>query len=321
MTSARPSISRRPGTATFDVYSYGVVSSSTLYTLKDGFPGVEGYAEIESVQHMTGGEAANSSIVLARLGVRVRLDGNRIGDDDGGKRTRDLLDRFGIDASRLPLTPGHAGVSEVVFAARDTRTIFGTYGRMLDDEDWNIPDKSDIAGASVICLDPFFGAASAQVARYGAEAGIPVVTVDCRYDDPLVGDSAAVVIAESFIRSGYPDRSPEELFEEYRRSAGGLVVFTFGDRPGWYGRLGDAVATVASYPVAAVDTSGAGDSFRAGVVFGLLNEWDDARTMDFAAALAAIVCTRSPGVLRAPGYEEVVEFMRKKKARRSGPAR
>ena len=68
-----------------DVYSYGVVSSSTLYTLKGAFPATEGYGEIESVHYMTGGEATNSSIVLSRLGVQVKLDGNWLGDDESGK--------------------------------------------------------------------------------------------------------------------------------------------------------------------------------------------------------------------------------------------
>ena len=68
-----------------NVYSYGVVSSSTLYRVGGAFPAPEGYAEIEDVSYMIGGEAANSSIVLARLGARVMLDGSWIGDDGGGR--------------------------------------------------------------------------------------------------------------------------------------------------------------------------------------------------------------------------------------------
>jgi sugar/nucleoside kinase (ribokinase family) len=72
-----------------DVYSYGVVSSSTLCSIHGPFPSPEGYAEIDEVRYMTGGEAANSSIVLARLGVSVKLDGNWLGDDESGRRTKD----------------------------------------------------------------------------------------------------------------------------------------------------------------------------------------------------------------------------------------
>lgn len=292
-----------------DVYSFGVVSSSTLYCLKDAFPAPEGYAEVDDVWHMTGGEAANSSIVLSRLGVRVRLDGNWIGDDDGGRRTKRLLDEHGIDSSRLPLRANYRGASEVVFAAPGTRTIFGTYGRLLQDRDWNMPVEGDVAEARAICLDPFLGEASERVAEIGLDAGVPVVTVDCPYDSPLVRHASAVVIAESFLRENYAERRLEELFQTYQAEMNGLLVFTFGSAAAWYARPGEGVEKMPAYPIDPVDTSGAGDSFRAGIVYGLLQGWGDRQMIRFASALAGMVCTRFPGVLNAPTIDEVREFM------------
>jgi sulfofructose kinase len=297
-----------------DVYAYGVVASSTLYTIKGEFPGPDGYAEVEDVQFMTGGEAANSSIVLSRLGVRVRLDGNWLGADAAGRRTRALLNRYRIDTSRLPLREGYRGVRETVFAARGTRTIFGTYGHLLEAGDWNVPVEDDIVRARVVSLDPFFGDASRRVAEIGFAAGIPVVTTDCRHDDPLLRHAAAAVIAESFIQGNYPDRPLGDLWQDYLASTDGLVAFTFGDREIRYGRRGSAAGTLTTFPVDAIDTTGAGDAFRAGVVYGFLQGWDDVQTIAFAAAVAAIVCTRTPGTLNAPDLDEVRTFMRSRGA-------
>jgi len=296
--------------ADHDVYSFGVVAASTHYAIQGPFPEPEGYAEIDSVSHMIGGEAANSSIVLSRLGARVKLDGNWIGDDDGGRHVKALLDRFRIDTSRLPLKEHCSGVREVVFASQGTRTIFGTYCRLQEDEDWNMPVEHDIRHAKVVCLDPFFGKASHRVAELARDAGIPVVTIDCLPHEPLVGHASAIVLSESYLRSKFPDRPLDSVFQQYLQATGGLVIFTLGEHGGWYGRPGAALQTFAAYPVAAIDTTCAGDSFRAGVVFGFLQGWDDARLVDFAAALAAIVCTRSPGALNAPSYDETLEFMR-----------
>jgi sugar/nucleoside kinase (ribokinase family) len=58
-------------------------------------------------------------------------------------------------------------------------------------------------------------------------------------------------------------------------------------------------------PIEPVDTTGGGDSFRAGVVYGCGAGWDDERTVTFAAAVAAINCTRVPGVLNSPALDEV----------------
>jgi sugar/nucleoside kinase (ribokinase family) len=293
-----------------DVFSFGVVSSSTLYTIQGDFPTPEGYAEIDNVQHVTGGEAANSSIVLSRLGVSVKLDGNWLGADDGGKRTKALLADYQIDTSRLPLKKDYEGVQEVVFAAKETRTIFGSYGRLLENAHWNTPHEEDVTQAKVICLDPFFDEASRRVADIAFQAGIPVVTVDCRHDDPLLPKTSAVVIAESFIRENYVDHDLPGLFRKYQGRTEGIVIFTFGDRAIWYARPGESVKKVQPFSIEPVDTSGGGDSFRAGIVYGLLMDWDDKQTIEFAAAIAALVCTRFPGVLNAPGVDEALDFMR-----------
>ncbi|MDJ0918389.1 MAG: PfkB family carbohydrate kinase [Woeseiaceae bacterium] len=292
-----------------EVYAYGVVSSSTLYRIKGKFPQAQGYAEIEDVHHMTGGEATNSSIVLSRLGVSVKLDGNWLGADSSGERTRAILSDFGIDTSRLPLRKDYVGVQEVVVADADSRTIFGTYGRLLEKAEWNEPVADDIVGAAVVCLDPFFVEQATRAAKIAFDADVPVVTVDCKTDDELLSFTSAVVIAESFINEHYPDREVEDLIREYQAATDGLVVFTFGDAPVWFGRRGEAVRLVEPPTIDPVDTTGGGDAFRAGVVFGSLKGWDDQKTIRFSAALAALVCTRFPGVLDAPGLSEVVELM------------
>jgi sugar/nucleoside kinase (ribokinase family) len=292
-----------------DVFSYGVISSSTLYRIHGAFPSPEGYAEIDDFRYMTGGEATNSSIVLSRLGVPVKLDGNWLGDDDNGERTKALLSDYQIDTSRLPLREGYKGVQEVVFAAADTRTIFGTYGRLLERADWNMPHETDIAEAKVVCLDPFFEIPAAQVAETAFSANIPVVTVDCKYDNPLLRHVAAIVVSASFLRENYPDHDRESVFRDYQAATGGLTIFTFADAPAWYARPDEAVRYFQPYSIDPVDTTGGGDAFRAGVVYGFLKGWSDDKIIDFAAAVAAMNCTRFPGVLNTPTLDEVADFM------------
>lgn len=293
----------------FDVYAYGMVSSSTLYRIGGDFPAAEGYGEIEEQHHMTGGEAANSAIVLSRLGARVKLDGNWLGDDDAGRRTKALLSDYQIDTTRLSLKSGYRGVQEVVFAAGNTRTIFGTYARLLAKGDWNQPDENDITRAKVVCLDPFFAQQASRVAEVAFDAKVPVVTVDCRYDEPLLRHVSAVVIAESYLRENYVQRDLEEVFAAYQAATSGLVIFTFGNRPAWYARPGETARRFQPFAIEPMDTTGGGDSFRAGIVYGFLQGWDDDTMVEFAAAVAAIICTRYPGVLNAPTTDEVAEFM------------
>ena len=49
-----------------------------------------------------------------RLGAQVKLDGNWLGDDEYGLRTKAFLSDCQIDTSRLPLRKDYKGVQEVV---------------------------------------------------------------------------------------------------------------------------------------------------------------------------------------------------------------
>ena len=110
-----------------------------------------------------------------------------------------------------------------------------------------------------------------------------------------------MIISGELIRRDYPDAAADEdargrLFDTYRRNCPGLVVFTAGSRPLWWARgaPGPGAAGRGEQPpftVDVVDSAGAGDSFRAGIIYGMLQGWSDAECVRFAAATAALICT------------------------------
>ena len=294
-----------------DVYAYGVIASSTLHLLSQPFPPPDGYAEIAQTHFMTGGEALNSAIVLSRLGLRVQLDGNWIGDTPEGEHLLATIRGYGIDARRLRVKKGLSGVREVVFSDQQSRTIFGNYIDLLfSTRKWNIPKKVDLASARIVCVDPPFGDESALVGKYAVELGIPFVSVDAGYHQALATDAAAVIVSGEFRSREYPMAEISELFHEYQARARGLAVLTAGDGAILYGRKGGPVRDFQPYRVKVIDSAGAGDSFRAGVVYGMLQQWPDDRIIQYASAVAAMVCQRFPGVLTSPTHSEVMQFMR-----------
>jgi sugar/nucleoside kinase (ribokinase family) len=294
----------------FDVYAYGVIASSELHLLSMPFPPPDGYSEIAESHFMTGGEALNSAIVLSCLGLSVQLDGNWIGDTPVGERLLSTIRRYGIDAQRLRVKQDFAGVREIVFSDELSRTIFGNYGELLaTTRKWNIPRKSDLAKARIVCVDPPFQAESALVGAYAIELGVPFVSIDCPYDQALSYAAAAVIISGEFRNRQYPQAELSELFLEYQERAQGLVVFTVGDDVILYGRRGVPSRQFKPYRVKVVDSAGAGDSFRAGVIFGMLQQWGDDQIIQYAAAVAGLVCERFPGVLNSPTHAEVMQFI------------
>ena len=73
----------------------------------------------------------------------------------------------------------------------------------------------------------------------------------------------------------------------------------------------------AAYRVPVVDTTGAGDIFHAGFIYGLLEGWELGRQLDFACAAAAMNCT-GPGARGGIGSVETIEELKSKGIRDLG---
>ena len=292
-----------------DVYAFGVVASSTLLVLEDEYPPSGGYAEIASVHPSFGGEAAGGAYVLARLGVGTKLDGNWLGDDESSAHVIEVFAAAGVDCSAIRRTESARAVREVVLSSAEARTVLGTYKKLMADGGWNAPSQEDIRSSRVVCLDPFFGGESMQAARWCVAAETPYVTVDAAPDSEISHHAAVVVVSEEFASSEFGPHESHELLATYLDQCHGLVILTRGSKPLLYGRRTDDPSSFTPYSVEVRDTTGAGDSFRAGIVYAMLNGGDDEQLVRTACAVAALVCERFPGVLNSPSEKELSEFL------------
>jgi sugar/nucleoside kinase (ribokinase family) len=292
------------------VYAYGVIAPSRLVELDGSFPHEAGYAEIMRIHPSLGGEAAAGAYVLARLGVATKLGGNRLAPDQDSRRVLELLTATGVDCSSIA-TDAEDQLTELVISGNGERTVLGSYGRMLTRESWSRPSREDIESARIVCLDPFFGAASAQAADWCRQASVPYVTVDTLPDSDLARHAAALIISEEFASRSF-DSEPEDVVSLFNRHCEGLVVLTRGSKPLLYSRRDTEQTQFKPFEVEARDTTGAGDSFRAGMIYGMLAGYDDVRLIQTASAVAAMVSQRVPGVLNSPSADELERFLASK---------
>jgi len=291
-------------------YCFGHISCGTIIRIADPFPEAEGYGEIIEEQENFSGEAASTAVVLAKLGVSVSLEGNWIGDTPLGRRNLAFLQDLGIDCSRLHIEPGYQGATELVISDGATRTVFGRYRDLLGTtRQWTDPSSELIGQAQVVCIDPNFGATTDAAVSIAAAAHRPIVAIDTSPDSSLHRAAAVTIISGEYRRWQAPTADAARLFEQYLATSKGLVVFTFGAEPLWYGRNDRTAMPVLT--VSVTDTAGAGDSFRAGVVYGMLQGWDDEVLLRWACAVAALTCTTAPGVLGFPGRTAVEELLQR----------
>jgi len=102
-----------------------------------------------------------------------------------------------------------------------------------------------------------------------------------------------------------PVESGKHILEEYHLD---LVVVTLGPG-GSIAVTQNDVATAPGFSVEVVDTTGAGDVYHGAYLFGYLQGWPIERTLRFANAAGAIMCTTQAGWAGIPTREAIEKLM------------
>jgi sugar/nucleoside kinase (ribokinase family) len=169
-----------------------------------------------------------------------------------------------------------------------------------------------VDGCDAVLLDNRYPDFVLPVAAAAKARGLPRV-LDFDYgapaDDAVLLASTHVIASADALRdsTGLSDFG-DGLRALARHYTGFLAVTNGADGVTW--RDGDAVRHMDAFKVDAIDTLGAGDTFHGGFTLRLAETGDAIASLRFAAAVAAIKCTRFGGTSGAPTRTEVDEFLR-----------
>lgn len=285
------------------VYLYGMVMSTESFLLKYDYPKADGYCEIKEKYHLIGGETGTAAVVLANLGVNVKLGGTHLGRLNKDVILSAFKDNKNVDTSEL-VCEDFDGIVDHVLVDKNTRTCFGEWEKHFSREKpfYEPPCEESVKNCRCVGADPFFGE---DIARLAVKYGKPYAAIDCEYDGFINRHCEINAVSHQFLEQHYPDKTLEELHRLYTENTDGLVIFTRGEKELMYGRKGQSVKYMSAFPVDTVSTLGAGDCFKAGTVCGLFMGMSDDKIVEFAAAAAAAACTKFPIPLSPPGAEEI----------------
>ena len=288
-----------------DVYLFGQVLGTHSFLLRDGFLQPDEYAEIAEQYFLPGGETGTAATVLASLGVSVRMDGTWIGKEVAPVLKAYYADRS-VDLSSMTFTD-EPGVMDYVVIADLVRSPMGRFQTLFATGKrwWSIPKEADIAGCKAAAVDPFFREESLLVAELCSRNKVPFVTIDSPHDSPLHRLAAVNVVSRECVAEHYAGMEPEAIMEKMQQETDGLTIITQGGGEMLYARKGEPVYRMKPFSVTVRSTLGAGDTFKAGCVYGLLNGMKDAELVRFASACSAIAISRFPLPLNPPKLDEV----------------
>ena len=247
-----------------------------------------------------GGSPANVAIGLARLGHDTHL-ATLVGTDARGARCAAHVAQGGVQ-----LLPGSVAASHPTSTALATLDEHGAATYVFDLH-WNLPEVALPDGTGHLhtgsigtTLEPGAAEVTAAVHRareHGTVSYDPNIRPTIMGDvdgvrprvEELVGLSDVVKCSEDDIDWLYPGESAADVMARWVGLGASLVVVTLGEA-GVTWRLRDGEVHRAPARVdAVVDTVGAGDSFMAGLVSGLLDAGllGSARAHDRLAAATA----------------------------------
>ena len=296
-----------------DVYLFGQVLGTHSFLLKDGFLKPDEYSEIQEHYFLPGGETGTAATVLSSLGISVRMDGTWIGTEVAPMLKEFYADKT-VDLSSLHFVDDDSGIMDYVVIAGPVRSPMGWFQTLFSSGKrwWSIPREEDIAGCKAAAVDPYFRKESLQAAEICTRLGIPYVTIDCRHDSFLHQYADVSVISHECTDEHYPDLTPDQVMELMMPATNGLTILTQGGGEMLYGRAGEPIRRMKPFAVDVISTLGAGDTFKAGCVYGLLHAMGDDELVRFASACSAVAISRFPLPLHPPTPDEVQALIERK---------
>ncbi len=274
-----------------DLVGVGLNATDTVIPVAD-FPVRGSKVEFRHSSVLPGGQVATTVVACQHWGLRTRYVG-KLGEDDAAAIHRRAFAQAGVE-TRILSVPGGSSAQSIILVDRGgERTVLGRRDDRLIlrpadlDRDW-------ITSARALHVDGYDTAAATLAATWARAAGIPVIA---DLDELYPGVEALLANVDFLIASrDFPCRLMAEsnlekaLFKMQSRFGGTLTAATLGEH-GVLAYDGRHFLHTPAFQVPVVDTTGAGDIFHAGFIFGLLQGWPLDRQLDFACAAAALNCS------------------------------
>ncbi|MGZ8628718.1 MAG: carbohydrate kinase family protein [Actinomycetota bacterium] len=304
--------------ADFDVLVLADVNPDLVMVGKEAaFSFGETERRAEEAHLLLGGSGAIFACGAARLGLRVALCGV-VGDDPFGAFVLDRLRANGVDVGACRVADGRStGISVIVSRGRD-RAILTAPGTIADlradDVDRDLLRASRHVHAAAYFLQTSLQPGLPGLFEEARAAGVSS-SLDPNWDPAETWDDgvrAAAASSDVFFCNGAEAAAlaGEPDVEQAALRLAGLgrqvVVKVGGD--GAIAARDGTLTRARARPVDVVDTVGAGDSFDAGFIAGLLAGWPTERTLDLAIACGTLTTRAIGGTAAQPSLVEALEF-------------
>lgn len=303
-----------PADKQFDAVGFGLNAVDHLIVVPE-YPSFDTKVRFLDHKQAAGGQAATTMIALQRLGLHTAYAG-RFGSDAEGKFGFAALEAEGVDNDFAEVVEGASNqVAFIIIDARNgERTIIWDRDDRLSYSAGDAPVTLASRGR-VLHLDAHDPPACARMAEAARAAGA-IVTADI--DNIYEGLFDLLPLIDILIGSReFPYRvtgiadERASLVELKARYGCGLVGMTKGVEGALIYSEGQFIESPAfAVPGGCRDTTGSGDAFHGGFLYGLLTDEDVEMSLKLANAVAALKCRALGARTALPTAVELDAFLK-----------
>ncbi|MDR0406372.1 MAG: carbohydrate kinase family protein [Clostridiales bacterium] len=308
----------------YDVACIGILVADIIAKPVDAIPGKGLLGLVDGITLHSGGCAMSASVDMAKLGLKTALLG-KVGGDGFGAFMKDTLARYHVNFDGLVTDARNQTSASVVLSdGAGERTFLHCAGANAafgkEDVNWDVLRQSEIVFvAGTMLMDTFDGAHCAEVLKRCKELGKTTV-LDTAWDSKgrwmsVLGQCMPYIdvfvpsIEEAARLSGKTE--PKEIADVFFEKGVKRTAIKLGEK-GCYLREDKDAAGVFLPPyrnVTVVDTTGAGDSFCAGFLTGLVKGMSFTDCGRFANAVGAHCVSATGATTGIRSFEETLKFM------------
>ncbi|MHA1733505.1 MAG: carbohydrate kinase family protein [Promethearchaeota archaeon] len=253
---------------------------------------------VKGVKYTPGGSAANLACNLAQLGMKTAYIG-KMGTDVNGDACIEDMKKKGVDTSYVVRTPEDVTATSIILMTpwgRD-RSILAYKGanNLLtpEDVDYDVVANSRVFGWTSLTTPGGVGAIERAVetckGNGGVVIGAPSMSIIMNNREGfkrLLGKTDILSFNDEELEAATGKSHVTQALESILEAGPKIVCVTLGSK-GSIVTDGRTVVETGTFPIDIQDTTGAGDAFASGILFGYLNEFEIQDMAKLGAAMAS----------------------------------
>ena len=287
-----------------DVLCYGEIGIDNIIQT-DGLPSPENAVFPISDSYHGGGAAANTAVWLAQLGVKVRLTGNVIGQDPYADMIVEGLRRHpNIDLSLVEQRQGVTTPFTRALVTPDGERSFLIFWYPQAPKVQLTKDM--LRGVKYLALDLYGGPERLATAQLAFQNGVSTAIGDVVWPDhPALPFTSIATNSGPYIRQHFPGVDVRQHARRLQSISKGIVITTDGPNTVHALDADGNSYTIQPPQTTAVDATGAGDAFRAGLLYGFLQGFDLPHSLCWGVACGSLKVRNLGAATTLPEMREI----------------